>query len=62
MAKTIVHVVVLMLENRSFDHLPGFLKSPTDRINGLTGNESNPRDPSSPDSAPYVKLTNDANL
>jgi phospholipase C len=30
-----------MLENRSFDHLIGFLRSPTYQINGLNGNETN---------------------
>jgi phospholipase C len=34
------HIVVLMMENRSFDHMLGGLKIPG--INGLTGNESNP--------------------
>lgn len=43
------HIVVLMLENRSFDHMLGFLyadsgnKSPTGQpFEGLTGKESNP--------------------
>lgn len=43
------HVVVLMLENRSFDHMLGFLyaaennRSPSgDEFDGLTGDESNP--------------------
>ena len=36
------HVVVLMMENRSFDHMLGSLKADDSRINGLTGNESNP--------------------
>ena len=35
--RNILQVIVLMLENRSFDHMLGFLKTP----NGLTGNESN---------------------
>jgi phospholipase C len=39
------HVVVLMLENRSFDHMLGFLRSASYRIDGLTGSESNPVDP-----------------
>jgi hypothetical protein len=34
------HVVVLMMENRSFDHMLGSLKADDPRINGLTGNES----------------------
>ncbi|WP_430388877.1 alkaline phosphatase family protein [Dyella sp. 20L07] len=43
------HIVVLMLENRSFDHMLGFLYSDTGNVStagqafeGLTGNESNP--------------------
>src|ERR1700728_3668183 len=46
---SINHIVVLMLENRSFDHMLGFLYaangnvSPTGApFDGLTGNESNP--------------------
>ena len=46
---SIEHVVVLMLENRSFDHMLGFLytdagnKSPTGQpYEGLTGDETNP--------------------
>ena len=34
--------VVLMLENRSFDHMFGFLAKRDTRINGLRGTESNP--------------------
>ncbi len=36
------HIVVLMMENRSFDHMLGGLTRQYPRINGLTGNESNP--------------------
>jgi phospholipase C len=36
------HIVVLMMENRSFDHMLGFLKSKDSRIDGLTGTETNP--------------------
>lgn len=36
------HIVVLMMENRSFDHMLGGLKAIDPRIDGLTGNESNP--------------------
>ena len=36
------HVVVLMMENRSFDHMLGALKAKYPYIDGLTGNESNP--------------------
>ena len=35
------HIVVLMMENRSFDHMLGALKAEDPRINGLTGRESN---------------------
>jgi phospholipase C len=42
----IKQMIVLMLENRSFDHMFGFLKIdqpriPGDSIDGLSGNESN---------------------
>jgi phospholipase C len=36
------HIVVLMMENRSFDHMLGALMKTHPQINGLTGNESNP--------------------
>lgn len=43
------HIVVLMMENRSFDHMLGGLSLVVEngvkkypKINGLTGNESNP--------------------
>ena len=56
----IKHVVVLYEENRAFDHLFGWDKSL--RVEGLSGSESNPIDPSEPskghvnvfDGAPYV--------
>jgi phospholipase C len=35
------HVVVLMMENRSFDHMLGFAQNPTWPIDGLTGSETN---------------------
>lgn len=35
------HIVVLMMENRSFDHMFGGLKADDARINGLTGEEFN---------------------
>jgi phospholipase C len=35
------HIVVLMMENRSFDHMLGSLKAQNPLIDGLTGNESN---------------------
>jgi phospholipase C len=36
------HIVVLMMENRSFDHMLGALRKINPKINGLTGSESNP--------------------
>ncbi|MGB4958806.1 MAG: alkaline phosphatase family protein [Saprospiraceae bacterium] len=36
------HIIVLMLENRSFDHLFGFLNH-SKKYNGLKGTESNPK-------------------
>lgn len=35
------HIVVLMMENRSFDHLLGSLQSQDPRTDGITGSESN---------------------
>jgi len=52
-------IVVLMLENGSFDHKLGFLQSDAYRINGLTGNETVPMDPAVPGS-PEVLVTPDA--
>lgn len=45
--RRIDHVVVLMLENRSFDHMFGFRPG----VNGLTGQEFNLLDPTKPESA-----------
>src|SRR3974377_1563616 len=42
--------VVLMLENRSFDHLFGYLKNSNPKIAGLSGAEFNQKAPNSPDS------------
>eukprot|EP01018_Ginkgo_biloba_P016443 Gb_28042 [translate_table: standard] len=55
-------VVVLVMENRSFDHMLGWMKRLNPEINGVTGQESNPvstTDPNSPkiffqDQAEYV--------
>jgi phospholipase C len=41
MPTQIRHLVVLMLENRSFDHMLGFLKRDNPAIDGLNGNEWN---------------------
>ena len=54
----IEHFVVLMLENRSFDHLFGFRTG----VNGLKGNEFNLLDPGNPesDSNPAFVVNNGA--
>jgi phospholipase C len=41
MPTPIEHLVVLMLENRSFDHMLGFMKRDNPAIDGLTGHEFN---------------------
>ena len=41
MPATIEHLIVLMMENRSFDHMLGFMKSPSYAIDGLDGTELN---------------------
>jgi phospholipase C len=43
--KKIEHIIVLMLENRSFDHLLGFMRANNPKISGLVGNETNYPDP-----------------
>ena len=53
------HIVVLMLENRSFDHMCGFLKRRMPALDGLTGTESNPRDPAA-GPGNLVQVSNDA--
>ncbi len=62
MAEKIDHVIVLLLENRSFDHMLGYFPSNGVPFEGLTGNEANFENPLdgtgfraavSPD-APYV--------
>src|ERR1700722_610741 len=42
------HIVVLMLENRSFDHMLGSLKAVDPRIDGITDQMSNPDDHGAP--------------
>lgn len=44
-------IVVVVMENRSFDHMLGWMKKLNPKINGVTGSESNPlstTDPNSP--------------
>ena len=43
-------VVVLVQENRSFDHMLGWMKSLNPEIDGVTGSESNPISTSDPNS------------
>src|ERR1700757_5093550 len=57
MPTSITRLVVLMLENRSFDHMLGFLKRDNPHIDGLTGTESNF---AAEDNAPDVKVSDDA--
>jgi len=52
------HVVVLMLENRSFDHMLGCMKSHLPSLNGLDGTQWNPEDASNP--VVRVSASNDA--
>lgn len=40
--QSLKHVVVLRMENRSFDHMLGALHRKYPAIDGLTGNETNP--------------------
>ncbi|KAF5730958.1 putative Phospholipase C 4 precursor [Tripterygium wilfordii] len=52
-------VVVLVLENRSFDHMLGWMKRINPAINGVTGKECNPVSTKSP-STQSVCFSNDA--
>eukprot|EP01102_Stenamoeba_stenopodia_P011388 TRINITY_DN3494_c0_g1_i1.p1 TRINITY_DN3494_c0_g1~~TRINITY_DN3494_c0_g1_i1.p1 ORF type:complete len:505 (-),score=88.74 TRINITY_DN3494_c0_g1_i1:105-1619(-) len=59
----ITHVVTLMLENRSFDHMIGWLMQQNPNIDGLDGTQVNPFFPGDPNSllapvtkdAPYIQ-------
>ncbi|XP_006854823.2 non-specific phospholipase C2 [Amborella trichopoda] len=44
-------VVVLVMENRSFDHMLGYMKRLNPEINGVTGTESNPISTTDPGSS-----------
>ncbi|KAG4207179.1 hypothetical protein ERO13_A03G050900v2 [Gossypium hirsutum] len=52
-------LVVLVMENRSFDHLLGWLKSTRPDIDGLSGTESNPVNVTDPNS-PFISVSDDA--
>lgn len=56
----IENFVVLVMENRSFDHMLGFLKRDGYGIEGLDGNETIPLNPTIAGS-PDVQVTDDAN-
>ena len=55
----IKHIIVLMEENRSFDHMLGHLWQVDPRIDGLNGSQTNPVNPADPNS-PRVPITYDA--
>jgi phospholipase C len=44
----IKNIIVLMMENRSFDHFLGHLSKQDPRIDGLNGTQANPLDPLNP--------------
>ncbi|KAL3828696.1 hypothetical protein ACJIZ3_017498 [Penstemon smallii] len=50
-ASPIKTVVVLVMENRSFDHMLGWMKKLNPEINGVVGTESNPINTSDPKSS-----------
>ena len=50
-------IVVLVMENRSFDHMLGWMKQINPQINGVDGSEYNPISPSDPTS-PLIFFTN----
>lgn len=52
-------IVVLVMENRSFDHMLGWMKLLNPEIDGVTGNESNPLSITDPNS-PRVYFTDNA--
>lgn len=53
------HVVVIMMENRAFDHMLGYLSQENSEIQGLTGKEYNQYDPFDPNSE-RVYVSHDA--
>jgi phospholipase C len=56
MASPFKHLVVLMMENRSFDHMLGYMKSAVYPIEGLDGDETNP----SADGGPAIQVSPNA--
>ena len=63
MASPFKHLVVLMMENRSFDHMLGYLKSAAYPIEGLDGDETNPAEDEGPPIrvSPNARSINDLN-
>eukprot|EP00897_Mesotaenium_endlicherianum_P004339 jgi/Mesen1/3933/ME000209S02939 len=53
-------VVLIVMENRSFDHMLGWLKRVSPEIDGLTGAESNALNASEPDTSPRVFVSDAA--
>lgn len=49
-------IVLLVMENRSFDHFVGLMKKLNPEIDGLTGTEDNPVNPADP-SAPRIRIS-----
>lgn len=47
-------IVLLVMENRSFDHFVGLMKKLNPGIDGLTGMEDNPVDPGDPSAARVI--------
>lgn len=60
---SITNIVVLMMENRSFDHMLGFLYPAGPNFEGLTGNESNPTGvPAAPTATVFKISPTDPNI
>ncbi|MFL6353049.1 MAG: hypothetical protein ACJ74Z_14540 [Bryobacteraceae bacterium] len=57
---TVQHVVALILKNRSFDRMLGFMRTTEYTLHGFTGNEWNPRDPAHIDRGGKVTVSKDA--
>ncbi|KAL5766299.1 hypothetical protein ACOSP7_016916 [Xanthoceras sorbifolium] len=53
-ANPIKTIVVLVMENRSFDHMIGWMKKINPEINGVDGSESNPLSTTDPNSQKFL--------
>ncbi len=58
-ARKIDHLIVIMYENRAFDHMLGGLMAQNPNIDGLSSKMSNPTDPLNP-ASPLVHASFDA--